>query len=545
MNEQDRIRTVTGYHMRSKHRLEAYAAGPAALDWDDQPEPFRWFDGTCKIELPLLADQIRIGYADLYRTDLPPSALPLFERLSILLERSMGLAAWKSYGDQSWALRCNPSSGNLHPTEAYIITTGMEGLSAGVYHYLSRDHQLERRCEPGIGPASSMLPSDHVLVGLSSIHWREAWKYGERAFRYCQHDAGHAIAAISYAAAALGWTARLVTGWSDETIIHMLGLDRDDDFGNAEREHPDAVLWMHPSKANIDSEPEAEPVLAAIDAGIWHGRANVLSPRHDYEWPVIDAVSRAAIKPARMTLPSWIPPARPEPLPSACTTPAMSLFRQRRSAQHFDGRSAITAEQLFRMLDITLPRIGMAPWSSLPWRPRIHLVLFIHRVHGLRSGLYLFMRDENAATLLRESISRSEFHWQKAAACPSHLALYSLLFADCRKTAALLSCHQPIAGDSAFSLGMLAQFDATLQEGAWAYRALFWEAGMLGHTLYLEAEAAGVRATGIGCYFDDSFHQILGLQDTRLQSLYHFTVGAPLEDRRLNTLAPYSPRRHD
>src|SRR5437660_12483691 len=38
------------------------------------------------------------------------------------------------------------------------------------------------------------FPEDSFLVGLSSIHWREAWKYGERAFRYCQHDVGHALA---------------------------------------------------------------------------------------------------------------------------------------------------------------------------------------------------------------------------------------------------------------------------------------------------------------------------------------------------------------
>ena len=52
---------------------------------------------------------------------------------------------------------------------------------------------------------------------------------------------------------------------------------------------------------------------------------------------------------------------------------------------------------------------------------------------------------------------------------------------------------------------------------------------MLGHVLYLEAEAAGIRATGIGCYFDDAFHEIFGLADDRFQSLYHFTVGMPVE----------------
>ena len=57
--------------------------------------------------------------------------------------------------------------------------------------------------------------------------------------------------------------------------------------------------------------------------------------------------------------------------------------------------------------------------------------------------------------------------------------------------------------------------------------------------LYLEAEAAGVRATGIGWFFDDPVHQVLGFDDARFQSLYHFTIGGPVQDSRLTTLAPY------
>lgn len=62
----------------------------------------------------------------------------------------------------------------------------------------------------------------------------------------------------------------------------------------------------------------------------------------------------------------------------------------------------------------------------------------------------------------------------------------------------------------------------------------------IGQILYLEAEAAGVRGTGIGCFFDDAVHGVLGLQDQTWQSLYHFTVGEPLEDNRLQTLPAYA-----
>ena len=68
---------------------------------------------------------------------------------------------------------------------------------------------------------------------------------------------------------------------------------------------------------------------------------------------------------------------------------------------------------------------------------------------------------------------------------------------------------------------------------------MFWEAGLLGQVLYLEAEAAGVRATGIGCFFDDPVHEIVAINGLSLQSLYHFTIGGPVEDRRLMMLPPY------
>jgi len=63
--------------------------------------------------------------------------------------------------------------------------------------------------------------------------------------------------------------------------------------------------------------------------------------------------------------------------------------------------------------------------------------------------------------------------------------------------------------------------------------------GVIGQMLYLEAEAAGVRGTGIGCFFDDPVHDILGLKDRSFQSLYHFTIGHPVEDTRIATLPAY------
>jgi hypothetical protein len=154
--------------------------------------------------------------------------------------------------------------------------------------------------------------------------------------------------------------------------------------------------------------------------------------------------------------------------------------------------------------------------------------------------LYLWRRAPADADALRQAF-RVDFNWETVTDSAVKAPLYRLGRGDLRDFARTLSCQQDIAADGAFSLGMLARFEPVLLKcGAAAYRELFWEAGMIGQALYLAAEAAGVRGTGIGCYFDDVLHRALGLAGHDWQSLYHFTVGGPVDDPRLRTVPPYA-----
>ena len=206
-----------------------------------------------------------------------------------------------------------------------------------------------------------------------------------------------------------------------------------------------------------------------------------------------------------------------------------------------DATTQISRETFFRMLARLIPtRDGPSvPWDAIPWRPRIHLGLFVHRVEGLPAGLYALPRDPDKLGSLKGAM-RKDFSWRRPPACPPGLPLYLLEEGDVRTLAARISCGQDIAGDGAFSLGMMADYQDSLRTyGAAFYRNLFWEAGMVGQVLYLEAEEAGVRSTGIGCYFDDPVHEAFGMASRDWQSLYHFTVGGPVEDPRLTTLPAY------
>jgi SagB-type dehydrogenase family enzyme len=517
---------VLDYHERSKHHLNRYAPGPGGLDWASQPDPFRRYAGTPELELPLLAGELPVCWDELFGCAGVPQQELNADSVAKLLQLSLGISAWKSFGCNRWALRCNPSSGNLHPTEGYLICPELPGLPAGVYHYRPDQHCLERRA------TTPLAWQGGFFLALTGIHWREAWKYGMRAFRYCQHDCGHALAAISYAAAALGWPVRLLAGWGDDAIAALTGVDRIDDFVTAEAEAPEALLWIGPGVV-----PSRAEVLTMLAGAAWSGNANTLSPEYR-DWPDIPAVAAATHNPSGMLEQSSLPPALPALAP-ASHEPASQIFRRRRSAQAFDGVTAINEQRFYRMLDALLPRAGQPPWVLLDQAPRVHPVLFVHRVNGLEPGIYCLPRAPEALEDLRAAM-RPDWLWTRVTGGPEHLPLYLLAPLDARQFAATTSCHQDIAADSAFALAMLARFEDIDTAHPWRYRQRFWEAGMLGQTLYLEAEAAGVQGTGIGCYFDDEVHRALGLDTTRFQDIYHFTVGTAVVDARLGSEAAYA-----
>ena len=72
-----------------------------------------------------------------------------------------------------------------------------------MYHYDPSRHMAEQR---GRGDFEMTLASDSapIVFVLTSIVWREAWKYDERAYRYCLHDIGHAWQALALSARAIG-----------------------------------------------------------------------------------------------------------------------------------------------------------------------------------------------------------------------------------------------------------------------------------------------------------------------------------------------------
>lgn len=474
---EEKLSQILKYHNQTKHFFNKNARGPRGLDWANQPNPFRRYisaplvplvhfptdnenQNSSTIEAPL--------YSSLFHS-LPPPKSVSKSTISQLFYDSMALSAWKTTGFSTWSLRVNPSSGNLHPTEAYIIAPPIESVTSSgfVAHYAPKEHALEIRAHipPGFFPR--FFPENSFLIGLSSIFWREAWKYGERAFRYCNHDVGHAIAAVTMAAAGIGWDVKLLDGLGSEDLEKLMGLELFPRFQipsrpvkgkipDIEFEHPDCVLAVFPngvSQFEVDYK-ELSSAISEFSRLEWKGKRNLLSKEHIC-WDIIYRISEAVKKPTNLGEEQVIDPSFQSS--GLCNEVAYKGFtvrevvRKRRSAVDMDGATVIQRDTFYQILLHCLPsglveeekqrRQLALPFRSLSWDAEVHAALFVHRVAGLPPGLYFLVRNEDHFNELKKSM-RPEFKWTKPDSCPDELPLFELEIGDFGLLAERLSCHQ-------------------------------------------------------------------------------------------------------
>ena len=541
----ERMDIVLHYHERTKHHPNRYAPSLGYMDWPNQPDPFRTFSGTEKIELQYPALREEPTYDSLFVEKHPP--LPLDSSLiSWLFSHSLAISAWKQVpGSRPWSLRINPSSGALYPSEGYLVSGEIPGRidSPGLFHYSPYHHQLERRgsfSPQGWDLLIDGFPQPCLMVGLTTIYWRESWKYGERALRYCHLDIGHAIGALAVATRTVGWTLRLIGEVPGKVLGQLFGTDLQ---SGIEAEQADSLLLCYPGTTPNPTFPSlsADEWQERMPEMVFHGDPNRLSRNH-HPWPVISQVVQA-IEPGVAVNETYLvhsEPSEDSPLDLLQDRglPVEQIIRQRRSAVQMDGNSNLERQAFYQLLSRLLP--SRFPFQSLAWQPQVSLVFFLHRVDDLSPGIYLLVRDKTHERMLPDSLKAS-FAWEKPNGCPPDMPFYCLEEGDVQAFARKLSCQQDIASDGVFCAAMLARFQSILDDlGPGFYPRLYWEAGLIGQVLYLEAEAAGLGGTGIGCFFDDLVHQALGIENLDWQSLYHFTVGGLVQDPRFQTIPPYS-----
>lgn len=482
------------YHEATKHTVERLRASRHFLDWATMPDPWRHYEGAPVVDLPAdpVATQVAVsdvlcGSGGEMRFDNGA------DFLSTLFYHAAAVSASKVVPSTGYryALRVNPSSGNLHPTEFHFAARGVEGWEDGVYHYRPSQHTAEQR---GRGSFDSGFGEPLVIL-LTSIAWREAWKYQSRAYRYCLHDAGHAWECVAQAARAMGCRVEAMGEFDDGALTRGWRL--------ADDEWPMMILRVSGA---------ALPVAANFDSPlVWTpGEANKLSESEvDYPW--IERVQAACAQLAGgLDGEGLAGEVGKVALPTAARAERAwgETVRRRRSALDFvGGEKGMSAGELAALLEA----VGREMAGDFCERRRVRLYLYVHRVAGWEPGVYL---------------------WR-----PNRQGLERVLQGDQRVTAAGLSLGQALAGNACVAFSMVADLDgATARYGDRGYRYAHFEAGAVGQRLYVMAEGLGLRATGIGAFYDDRVQEYLGLERGDGQVIYHFAIGHAVVDPRLDAI---------
>jgi len=439
------------------------------------PDPFRHYEGVPVIDLPADPPEPEIPalavLAGHKGTDESADWIAFLSRL-LFYSASISAAKQTPSGDR-YALRVNPSSGNLHPTEFHFACPN------GIYHYRVSSHMLEQRATGDFGPLEFLL---------TTIVWREAWKYQSRAYRYCLHDLGHAWQSLSLAAAAMGCEARALGGFDDDRVAKQFGL--------AEDEWPMLLVRI-----------QGGPAFPAAEKKEWMGGIPNRLSTEVVTYPLIEEMQAA-----NRTTRSLEMAAEPGKVRSPFRQgPSFGgVVRRRRSALDFrGGGETISHEQLLTLLELATSPLE-ADFASERF---VQLFLYVHRVSGLAAGVYRYA---------------------------SGTGLSNLILGDQRVVAAGLSLGQDLAGNSCVTFSMIGDLErAARLHGDRGYRYVHFEAGAVGQRLYLAAEALGFQSTGIGAFFDDFVHDYLGIdRASGTQVVYHFACGYAVEDDRLVVSSP-------
>src|SRR5208337_735450 len=229
------IQAAWKYHDGTKHSYWSIRNNPHFLDWANRPQPFRIYPNIEPIPLP--RDVPQTGVAALSSISEPllssrADSRPDVEDLARILYFSAGITKRRKSQGGGIYFRAAACTGALYEIELYVVTGGLPGLDAGVYHFNPADVSL-RLLRKGdyrgnLAQATAMEPAvagAPVTIICTGTYWRNAWKYQARTYRHFGWDNGTLLANMLAVSAASGLPAEIVLGFVDAEVNLLLDLD--------------------------------------------------------------------------------------------------------------------------------------------------------------------------------------------------------------------------------------------------------------------------------------------------------------------------------
>jgi len=487
------------YHERTKHSPLSVRTVPHFLDWDNQPLAFKIYPGAEKAPLVPVPKSSE------------PAPVPLsltVETLSRVLFFTAGITKHLRFSRGRMPFRAAACTGALYHVEIYLVTGGIEGLDAGVYHYDPRLHVLDRlrsgdfraQLVDATGGEANAAGAGSFLA-LTTTYWRNAWKYRARAYRHAFWDSGTMLANLFAIGAAGGIPMHLVLGFADDEVHRLLDVDVDKES---------AVALVAIADAGRQAAEPAPSVPEPLDL-----ETTPLSAAQ-VDYPEIREMQRASSLGSGAEAREWREAGPREATRNQGTgttlrhldAPASELnllelegvIRKRGSARAFERGASIDYRDLSAILARSTRGVSA---DSLPAETTLcDPYVIVHKVNGLPPGAYAFHPRARGLELLREG--------------------------DFRSNARFLDLEQDLAGDAAANLYLLVDLEPLLARyGNRGYRVAQLEGGLIGGRVYLASYALGLGATGL-TFFDDAVTEFFSPHASGKSVMFLAAFGVPV-----------------
>ncbi len=453
------VANVLQYHEFSSESRSSVFRRAQGVEWGLAPPEFKAYADAVSIALPK-ANVQSVSLDSALRAPATRKQALRLEELGEILYLTAGITATR--GGSHY--RAAPSSGALFPAEVYLQVRRVQGLAAAWYHYDPQYHRLQLLKAPlladGLDDAQAE-PAD-VLVVVSAMFRRTAYKYRDRAFRYAAADIGHLLENLRVAGHAAAMQSTLLKRFDEARLEQTLALDRAEEGVLAVMSLRPASGWPAPKHTIFETVTVPTQHALGVTGIVQQATSLRLSSQHEV---------------GDIRLPEASP----------ATANLYSTITQRRSQRRF-------SEQAVPLASLSALLADMRQAAQLSTALDVHLL--VNRVAGLSPGVYRY-RSGHTLQLVRSGD-----------------------FAQQAQAAAL---EQDVIGDAAVVLIISADKTRMFADGARGYRHSFLEAGLLGERWLLSAVARGLGACPVGAFYDDEAARLLSI-DGKQNWVLHFAA---------------------
>ena len=444
--------------------------------------------------------------------DLDALARLLFFSAGLTRKRVLPVAGEVHY-------RAAASAGALFPVELYLVCQDIPGLEAGVYHFAPAEFSLLRLREGDYRSQLLNATANHrdiatapATLVCTAIFWRSAWKYRERGYRYCFWDTGTILANLLAVSSDLGLPARVVAGFLDSQVDHLLGIE-------SQREAAICLVPLAigsgspPGRDTLDLAPLPDHGLEAFGERVnypemlrTHAASSLATQEQVAAWRALPVGEHGPIG-------EYVeePPGTPLDRNQPPSSPLGEVILGRGSTRRF-ARQSISRDHLDAVL-VSSTRGFPADFRGPRGAGLLDVYVIVNAVDGLPSGSYYFSSGPGDLELLREGSLREE---------AGHLCFEQALGADASAVAFFMADLEWVLG----------------RYGNRGYRAAQLEAGIVGGNMYLCAHALGLGATGM-TFYDDEVTDFFSPHAAGKSLMFLVALG--VKDRR-NRVRPFRSR---